>query len=208
MLELIIIIIALILFTKKNETSENKSASTISSAKTKDSDYENSSDYENRSDYEKSELYFHHRMEIVLKKKYPELISWRMTRQGVSLLNQAIEVVVTLPEEKKERIWINQHELIGSFKILPEEVSENDIADESIPDDLREFFELNAGIINERIRIAVEKKNNYAYFSFSNNESEDLKKRIVTKLEQTIDGAMFSLCDNQLEMNVQNLLDD
>lgn len=62
MLELIIIIIALILFTKKNETSENKSASTISSAKTKDSDYENSSDYENRSDYEKSELYFHHRM--------------------------------------------------------------------------------------------------------------------------------------------------
>ena len=112
------------------------------------------------------------------------------------------------PEEKKERIWINQHELIGSFKILPEEVSENDIADESIPDDLREFFELNAGIINERIRIAVEKKNNYAYFSFSNNESEDLKKRIVTKLEQTIDGAMFSLCDNQLEMNVQNLLDD
>ena len=48
MLELIIIIIALILFTKKNETSENKSASTISSAKTKDSDYENSSDYENR----------------------------------------------------------------------------------------------------------------------------------------------------------------
>lgn len=45
---------------------------------------------------------------------------------------------------KKERIWINQHELIGSFKILPEEVSENDIADESIPDDLREFFELNA----------------------------------------------------------------
>lgn len=109
---------------------------------------------------------------------------------------------------KKERIWINQHELIGSFKILPEEVSENDIADESIPDDLREFFELNAGIINERIRIAVEKKNNYAYFSFSNNESDDLKKRIVTKLEQTIDGAMFSLCDNQLEMNVQNLLDD
>lgn len=101
MLELIIIIIALILFTKKNETSENKSASTISSAKTKDSDYENSSDYENRSDYEKSELYFHHRMEMVLKKKYPELISWRMTRQGVSLLNQAIEVVVTLPEEKK-----------------------------------------------------------------------------------------------------------
>ena len=68
MLELIIIIIALILFTKKNETSENKSASTISSAKTKDSDYENSSDYENRSDYEKSELYFHHRMEMVLKK--------------------------------------------------------------------------------------------------------------------------------------------
>lgn len=86
---------------EKNETSENKSASTISSAKTKDSDYENSSDYENRSDYEKSELYFHHRMEMVLKKKYPELISWRMTRQGVSLLNQAIEVVVTLPEEKK-----------------------------------------------------------------------------------------------------------
>lgn len=203
MLELIIIIIiALILLTKKNETSKNKSVSTISSAKTKDSDYENSFDYE------KSELYFHHRMEMVLKKKYPELVSWRTTRQGVSLINQAIEVVVTLPEGKKERIWINQHELIGSFKILPEEVSENDIADETIPDDLREFFELNAGIINEKIEIAVEKKNNFAYFSFSNSESEDLKKKIVTKLEQTIDGVMFSLCGNQLEINVQNLLDD
>ena len=146
-----------------------------------------------------------------------ELRSWlreMIEKLGVTSIfvthdqDQAIEVVVTLPEEKKERIWINKHELIGSFKILPEEVSENDIADESIPDDLREFFELNAGIINERIRIAVEKKNNYAYFSFSNNESDDLKKRIVTKLEQTIDGAMFSLCGNQLEMNVQNLLDD
>ena len=202
MLKIIIlcVIIFLIMHKKNNEKStESKPAS--SSTQIKDTSYEN------YSDYEKSELYFHHRLEMVLKKKYPDFVSWQTTRQGVSLLNQTIEVIVVLPEEKKERLWISRSELIGSFKILLEEVPEKKIADETIPDELRDFFEVNAGIIDEKIRIAVEKKNNYAYFSFG-SESEDLKKKIVAKLEQTIDGVMFSLCDNQLEMNVQNLLDD
>lgn len=160
------------------------------------------------SDFEKSQLYFYHRMDIVLHIRYPNLKSWSPARQGVSLLNQAIEVILFFPDNIQSRIWISSQELIGQLYIKKEEILPADLSDETIPNELREFFDTNTGIIGQKIRTAVKKHLTYAYFCFENGESDDMQQRICDHITATMDGVMCTVQDNCLSMNVQNMLDD
>lgn len=164
--------------------------------------------YATFSDYEKSELYFKHRIELVLRRKYPDLITWRTAKRGVSLKNQAVEVVIALSDNREERLWLNTHELIGGFYIVPEEIPPEEVADDSIPDDLRDFLGKYAGIIDKKIRFAVEHHFNYAYFEFRNGETEEFMQKICERIAENIDGIMCSIKEKKLEMNVQNMLDE
>lgn len=207
----VLLVIIFLIIREKNSNSATTTAATFSSnpsARSADPDSSSSgvSWYNSCSDFEKSDLYFNHRLNMVLKKKYPDLLSWRTALKGVSLLNQAIEVVVSLPDEKEERIWITANELMGSFPLWEDEIPSEDISDESVPLDMREFFEKNTSIIEKKISHAVEKKLSFAYFEFRDNETEEFMQKVTKQLAEKLDGVMVQLNDRTIELNVQNLI--
>lgn len=171
------------------------------------SSYEIKGAYEVLSDYDKSELYFKHRMNMVLKNHYPDLLSWHTCRNGVSILDQAIEVTVVLPGEEEKRLWVRADELTGSFQIKKCEFNEEDVCKERLPDDMRKFFEKYSGLIDRKIRFAIENGLNYAYFEFRDDESEEFRKKICDRLEATKEGVMCQLNGKKMSINVQNMLD-
>lgn len=165
--------------------------------------------YSKTTDFEKSELYFNHRLDIVIRKKYPNLIFWKTVRCGVSLRNQAIEVIIYLPDNEEKRIWISSDQLIGSFHFVDSEFSEDEILCDNEPnDEIRLFLIKYASVIDKKIRFAVEKKIVNAYFEFRDGESEEFMQKVCDRLTTTLDGVMCQLRGTQLEMNVQNMLDD
>lgn len=165
--------------------------------------------YSKTTAFEKSELYFNHRLDMVIRKKYPDLITWKTVRCGVSLRNQAIEVIIYLPNNEEKRVWISSDELIGSFRIVDSELPEDEaLCDDEPDDEIRLFLIKYAGVIDKKIRFAVEKKIISAYFEFRDGESEEFMQKICDRLTTTLDGVMCQVKGTQLEMNVQNMLDD
>lgn len=208
LLFVLIIIAVIVNYNNKKTLSQVREATGTTSASTSCSFKE---EYNKKSNLQKSEMYFNHRIDMVLKGKYPDLITWETVRSGISLKNQAIEVIVFFPENVKKHIWLTSNELIGRFNITKEEVPEEIERYDTEPDDeIREFLIKYAGIIDRKVSFAVEKKLNYAYFEFRDGETKDFMQKVCDRLTTTLDGVMcqLNLKESKLELNVQNMLDE
>lgn len=207
MLFAIIIVVLIVNHNDKKSLSEVQKPSESASTSTIDFNTQ----YAKKSDLEKSELYFNHRIDMLVRKRFPDVITWQTTKSGISLKDQAIEVIISLPENKKERIWLSSDALVGSFHITNEEVpAEISLYDSEPDEEIRNFLIKYAGVIDKKINFALEKKINYAYFEFRNGESKELMQKISDRLTSTLDGVMcqLNMKETKLELNIQNMLDE